>query len=146
MYRFLEGTADQYMARAVTTVTRRKTLRELEAFFGKQRFQFFLGRRRRKDIGNRNQIRFSSDLYLHYRSDGAPLRRVETAAGRRNETEAVVHLETTASLTRVLQLMVGLRSRSFPVIGTNRQLAGMISREDVIRALKDATQVVREAR
>jgi CBS domain-containing protein len=31
MYRFLEGTADQYMTRAVTTVTRQTTMRELEA-------------------------------------------------------------------------------------------------------------------
>jgi CBS domain-containing protein len=55
-------------------------------------------------------------------------------------TEAVVHVELTAPLTRVLQLMVDLKSRSFPVIGPNRKLVGMISREDVIRALKEATQ------
>jgi CBS domain-containing protein len=61
-------------------------------------------------------------------------------------TEAVVHVEPTAPLTRVLQLMVSLKSRSFPVIGPDRQLVGIISREDVIRALKEATQDVREAR
>jgi CBS domain-containing protein len=55
-------------------------------------------------------------------------------------TEAVVHVEPKAPLTRVLQLMVSLKSRSFPVIGPDRQLVGMISREDVIRALKDATR------
>ncbi|MGB7100538.1 MAG: CBS domain-containing protein [Xanthobacteraceae bacterium] len=54
-------------------------------------------------------------------------------------TEAVVHVEPAASLTRVLQLMVNLKSRSFPVIGPDRQLIGMISREDVIRAVKAAT-------
>jgi len=36
--------------------------------------------------------------------------------------------------------MVTLKSRSFPVIGLDHQLVGMISREDVIRALKEATQ------
>jgi len=35
MYRFLEGAADQYMTRPVTTVTRRTTMRELEALFEK---------------------------------------------------------------------------------------------------------------
>ncbi len=55
-------------------------------------------------------------------------------------TEAVVHVEPSAPLTRILQLMVSLRSRSFPVIAPDRQLVGMISREDVIRALKEATQ------
>ena len=61
-------------------------------------------------------------------------------------TEAVVHVEPTAPLTRVLQLMLSLKSRSFPVIGSDRQLAGIISREDVIRALKEATQDVQETR
>jgi hypothetical protein len=54
-------------------------------------------------------------------------------------TEAVVHVEQTAPLTRVLQLMVSLKNRSFPVIGSDRQLLGMISREDLMRALKEAT-------
>ena len=36
--------------------------------------------------------------------------------------------------------MVNLKNRSFPVMGPDRQLLGMISREDVIRALKEATQ------
>jgi CBS domain-containing protein len=46
-------------------------------------------------------------------------------------------------LTRVLQLMVGLKLRSFPVLGPDRQLLGMISRGDVMRALKQATQKAR---
>jgi CBS domain-containing protein len=37
---------------------------------------------------------------------------------------------------RVLQLMVSLKIRSFPVLGPNRQLLGVISRGDVMRALK----------
>jgi CBS domain-containing protein len=45
-------------------------------------------------------------------------------------------------LTRVLQLMVGLKTRSFPVIGTGGKLVGMISREDVMRALKETTHEV----
>ena len=36
--------------------------------------------------------------------------------------------------------MVSLKSRSFPVMGADKQLVGMISREDVIRAFKEATQ------
>jgi CBS domain-containing protein len=55
-------------------------------------------------------------------------------------TEAVVHVEPAAPLTRVLQLMVSLRMRSLPVIGSDRQLVGMISREDVMRALRETTQ------
>ena len=58
-------------------------------------------------------------------------------------TEAVVHVEPGAPLTRVLQLMASLKARSFPVIGPERQLVGMISREDVMRALREATQDAR---
>ena len=54
-------------------------------------------------------------------------------------TEAVVHVEPTAPLTRLLQLMVSLKARSFPVVGAEQQLMGIISREDVMRALRDAT-------
>ena len=55
-------------------------------------------------------------------------------------TEAVVHVEPTAPLTRVLQLMVNLRARSLPVMDPDHRLVGMISREDVMRALKVATE------
>jgi CBS domain-containing protein len=53
-------------------------------------------------------------------------------------TEAVVHVEPEAPLTRVLQLMVSLKARSFPVISPERRLVGIISREDVMRALGEA--------
>src|SRR5262245_45043475 len=41
MYRFLQCTANQYMTRDVTTVTRDVTLRELEALFEKHDFNSF---------------------------------------------------------------------------------------------------------
>jgi CBS domain-containing protein len=55
-------------------------------------------------------------------------------------TEAVVHVDPISPLTRVLQLMVNLKTRSFPVLNANDQLEGIISREDVMRALKKTTQ------
>lgn len=41
MYRFLECTVGQYMTREVKTVSRRTTLRELEALFAKHDFNAF---------------------------------------------------------------------------------------------------------
>lgn len=41
-------------------------------------------------------------------------------------------------LTRVLQRMVETRTRSFPVVSGGK-LAGIISREDIIRALREST-------
>jgi CBS domain-containing protein len=39
--------------------------------------------------------------------------------------------------------MVSLKARSFPVVGAERQLVGIISREDVMRALTEATRDAR---
>jgi len=146
MYRFLEGTADQYMTRAVTTVTRRTTMRELEALFEKNDFNSFPVVEEGKLLGLVTKFDFlrsfaftTGQMVPHY--DELMQRPVAEMM-----TEAVVHIEPTAPLTRVLQLMVSLKSRSFPVIGSDRQLAGIISREDVIRALKEATQDVQETR
>jgi CBS domain-containing protein len=58
-------------------------------------------------------------------------------------TEGVVHVEPATPLTRVLQLMVSLKIRSFPVLGPDRRLPGVISRGDVMRALKQATRAAR---
>ena len=58
-------------------------------------------------------------------------------------TEAIVHVDPTLPLTRVLQLMVSLKMRSLPVMTTEGRLVGMISREDVMRALRETTAEIR---
>ncbi|MBK1726916.1 HPP family protein [Halorhodospira neutriphila] len=42
-------------------------------------------------------------------------------------------------LTRVLQRMVDLRTKGFPVIDEQQRIVGVIAREDLLRALHDAT-------
>ena len=143
MYRFLEGTAEQYMTRAVTTVARQTTMHELEKLFEKHDFNSFPVLEDKKMLGIVTKFDFlrafaftTGQMIPYY--DELMQRPVAEMM-----TEAVVHVEPTAPLTRVLQLMVSLKSRSFPVIGADRELVGIISREDVIRALKEATQDVR---
>jgi CBS domain-containing protein len=58
-------------------------------------------------------------------------------------TEDVVHVDPSSPLTRVLQLMVDRRARSFPVLDRERKLVGMVSREDIMRALDEATRPAR---
>jgi CBS domain-containing protein len=143
MNRSLEGAADQYMTRAVTTVTRQTTMHDLGVLFEKHDFNSFPVVEKGKMLAKFDFLRAfaftTGQMVPHY--DELMQRPVAEMM-----TEAVVHVEPTAPLIRVLQLMVSLKSRSFPVIGPDRQLVGIISREDVIRALKDATQDVREAR
>jgi CBS domain-containing protein len=128
------------MKRPVTTVTRETTMRELEALFEKHDFNSFPVVEDGKMLGIVTKFDFlrafaftTDQMMPHY--DELMRRPVAEMM-----TEAVVHVEPSAPLTRVLQLMVNLKSRSFPVMGPDRQLVGVISREDVIRALKEATQ------
>ena len=51
-----------------------------------------------------------------------------------------IYVSATTKLVRVLQLMVEHRLRSIPVMGTGQHLVGIISREDVMRALRDCTR------
>jgi CBS-domain-containing membrane protein len=146
MDRFLESTADQYMARRVTTVTRQTTMRELEWLFEKHDFNSLPVVENGKMLGIVTKLDFlrafaftTAQMVPHYEE----LMRQPVAGFM---TESVAHVETTTPLTRVLQLMVSLKSRSLPVIGPDRKLVGIISREDVIRALKEATPDISRAR
>ena len=51
-------------------------------------------------------------------------------------TPDFIYVREDTKLTRVLQLMVDHRIRSMPVIEGDQRLVGMISREDVMRALQ----------
>jgi CBS domain-containing protein len=140
MYRFLQCTAGQYMTRAVITVTRRHTMRELEALFEKHDFNSFPVVEEGRMLGIVTKFDFlrafaftTGQMVPHY--DELMQRKVAEMM-----TEAVLHVEPTTPLTRVLDLMVSLKTRSIPVMGPERQLVGMISREDVMRALREATQ------
>jgi CBS domain-containing protein len=128
------------MTRVVRTVTRQTTMRELEALFEKHDFNSFPVVENEKMLGIVTKFDFlpafaftTGQMLPHY--DELMRRPVAEVM-----TEAIVHVEPTAPLTRVLQFMVSLKNRSFPVIGPDHQLLGMISREDLMRALKEATQ------
>jgi CBS domain-containing protein len=140
LYRFLQCTADQYMTCPVKTVTRRVTMRELEALFETHDFNAFPVVEEGKMLGIVTKFDFlqafaftTGQMVPHY---DEVMRRIVAEV----MTEAVVHVEPTTPLTRVLQLMVNLKTRSFPIIGPSRELIGIISREDVMRALRKVTQ------
>jgi CBS domain-containing protein len=117
---FYQCTVEKYMTRAVRTVTRRTTMRELEALFEKYDFYSFPVVEEGKMFGIVSKFDFlrafaltTGQMLPHY--DELMRRPVAEAT-----TEAVVQVEPTAPLTRVLQLMVSLKNRSFPVIGPDR--------------------------
>ena len=139
MYRFLEYTVGQYMTKQVKTVSRQTTLRELEALFVKHDFNAFPVMNGDEMIGLVTKFDFlkafaftTGQLLPHY--DEIMTRMVGEIM-----TEAVVHVEPAAPLTRALQLMVNLKARSFPVLAPDKHLVGVIAREDIMKALKEST-------
>jgi CBS domain-containing protein len=140
MYRFLECKVEEYMTTPVRTVTRQVTLRELEGLFEKHDFNSFPVVEGGSLLGIVTKFDFlrafaftTHQVVPHF--DELMERTVAEVM-----TEAVVHVEPATPLTRVLHLMVDLKSRSFPVMGPGNELLGMISREDVMRALRVSTQ------
>ena len=140
MYGFVGCTAGQFMTRTVITVNRQTTMRELAALFDKHDFNAFPAVEDGKLCGIISKFDFlhafaftTSQVVPHYNE----LMNRTTAEAM---TEAVVHVDPASPLTRVLQLMVGLKTRSFPVMSADGQLEGMISREDVMPALKETTR------
>src|SRR5262249_14365700 len=130
MYRFLECTVGQYMTRQVKTVSHQVTLRELEALFEKHDFNAFPVVEGAELVGLVTKFDFlkafaftTGQLLPHY--DEIMKRTVGEVM-----TDAVVHIEPAAPLTRALQLMVNVRARSLPVLASDKQLVGMIARED----------------
>ena len=145
LYRFLGCTADQYMTRAVISVTREVTMRELEALFERYDFNSFPVVEGERVLGIVTKFDFlkaftftTGQMVPHY--DALMRRSVAEVM-----TQALVHVGPATPLTRVLELMVSLTTRSLPVLTSERELAGIISREDVMRALREATQCAQGA-
>ena len=139
MYGFLACTVEQYMTRTVVTVNR-QTTRELGALFEQHDFNAFPVVEDDKMVGIVSKFDFlrvfaftSNQMVPHY--DELMSRQVADVM-----TEAVVHVDPTSPLTQFLELMVSVKARSFPVLNRARPLEGMISREDVMRALRETIQ------
>jgi CBS domain-containing protein len=143
MYRFLECTAGQYMTPAVKSVTRSCTMSEVETLFNQHDFNAFPIVEEGKLLGIVTKFDFLKAFAFTTGQMIPGYDELMRRAVGDVMTEAVVHVEPVTPLTRVLQLMVNLRIRSFPVLGPDRELLGVISRGDVMRALGQATQEAR---
>ena len=135
MYRFLEETVAGYMTRSVKTVTRDLTVRELGAMFERDDFNTYPVEEDGQVIG----IVTKFDLLKCFAF--TPNQMVPRYSELMSRTVAdvmiseFIYVRPDTRLTRVLQLMVEHRIRSIPVIDGGQRLAGIIAREDVLRAL-----------
>jgi CBS domain-containing protein len=136
---FLEFTAGDAMTHPVSTVDPDLTVGELEALFERYDYNSFPVVRADHLVGIvtkfdflRNFIFTPQSILPHY--DTLMQRRV-----REIMREQVTTVAPDTPLTRVLQLMIDLTTKSFPVVtrdGDRDRVVGIISREDVIRALR----------
>ena len=123
------------MTRAVKTVTRDLTVREVSYMFERDDFNGYPVEEGGRAVG----IITKFDLLKCFAF--TPSEMLPRYGDLMNRTVAelmtsdFIYVRSDTKLTRVLQLMVQHRVRSIPVIDFDRQLAGMISREDVLKAL-----------
>jgi CBS-domain-containing membrane protein len=135
VYRFLEETVAGHMTRAVKTVARELTVRDLAAMFERDDFNTYPVQEDGQIVG----IVTKFDLLKCF--SFTPSQMVPRYAELMNRTVAdvmiseFIYVHSDTKLTRVLHLMVEHRIRSIPVVDSDHRLAGIIAREDVVRAL-----------
>lgn len=139
MYKFLEETVAGHMTRAVKTVTRDLTVRELGAMFERDDFNAYPVEEDAQVVG----IVTKFDLLKCFAFTPNQMVPRYTELMNRSVADVMIsefiYVRPDTRLTRVLQLMVEHRLRSVPVIDGDHRLAGIISREDILRALDACT-------
>jgi CBS domain-containing protein len=122
----------------VKTVTRGVTLRELGDLFERDDFNAYPVEENSQIVGLVSKFDFLACFIF---TPAQMIPRYEELMKRTVAdvmTPEFIYVGADTRLTRVLQLMVGHRLRSMPVIDGDQRLVGMISREDVIRALQQS--------
>jgi CBS domain-containing protein len=133
---FLEQIVADHMTRDVKTVTRDVSIRELGDLFEKDDFNAYPVEEGSQVVGVVSKFDhlacfIFTPAHMLPRYDDLMKRTVADVM-----TSEFIYVGEDTKMTRVLQLMVGHRLRSIPVINSDQRLAGMISREDVMRALQ----------
>jgi CBS domain-containing protein len=140
VHQFLEATAGQYMTRNVKTVTRDTPMRELHRMFEADNFNCYPVREGNDVIGVVSKFDF---LKCFAFNPGRMVPAYDDLLSRMVTdvmTPEFIYVDPATKLTRVLQLMVDHRMKSLPVLDSEQRLAGIIAREDIMRALADSVR------
>lgn len=141
MHRFLEASAGNYMTRTVKTVGRGTTMRELQRMFEQADFNAFPVRENDDIVGLVTKFDF---LKCFVFTTGRMVPRYEELLSKTVAevmTPEFIYVDAETKLTRVLQLMVEHRMKSIPVLDAGQRLAGIIAREDIMRALGSGSRM-----
>jgi CBS domain-containing protein len=128
------------MTRKVKTVSREVTMDELNDLFASDDFNAYPVVDQLEVVGLVTKFDFLKCFALTLSS---MVPRYDELM-KRTVSDVMIHdfvyVSATTKLVRVLQLMVEHQLRSIPVMGAGQHLVGIISREDVMRALRDCTR------
>ena len=140
MYRFLEQTVGSYMTRVVRTVTRELTVRDLSDMFERDDFNSYPVEEDMQVIGIVTKFDLLKCFIFTPNQMVPPYEKLMNRTVGDVMTSEFIYVRTDTRLTRVLQLMIDHRLRSIPAIDSDRRLAGIIARRDVLRALADSAR------
>ncbi len=127
------------MTREVRTVSRDLTMDALNDLFAADDFNAYPVVDRTAVVGVVSKFDFLKCFSLTQSSILPPYRELMKRTVADVMVDEFIYVNAATRLARVLQLMVEHRIRSMPVLGEGQRLVGIISREDVMRALRDST-------
>jgi CBS-domain-containing membrane protein len=144
LYKFLEQIVADYMTRKVVTVPPEMTVRELGQLFRQTDFNGFPVMQDAQMTGFVTKFDYLAcfeftPARMLPRYDDLMRKSVADIMAR-----DFIYVGSETRLTRVLQLMITHRVRSLPILQADSRLAGIISREDVIRALESCAKAEAE--
>jgi CBS domain-containing protein len=123
------------MHRDVVTVSPDMKVHEVRALFEKYDFYSFPVTERDRVVGIVTKLDFLKHFIFTPKSMVPQYDELTNDTVRAIMNQRVFTVSIDTPLTRVLELMVETRIRSFPVVDSEDRLLGMISREDLMKML-----------
>jgi CBS-domain-containing membrane protein len=128
------------MTRAVKTVTREMSIRELNQMFEQDDFNTYPVEEDTQVVGLVTKFDVLKCFAFTPRQMVPQYDHLMNKTVADIMTSAFIYVGADTRLTRVLQLMVEHRIRSIPAIDGGHRLVGIVAREDVLRALAACTE------
>ena len=137
MHQFPEQIVDRYMTRKVKTVSCDATIGELNDLFASDDFNAYPVVDQLEVVGLVTKFDVLKCFALAL---GSMAPRYDELM-KRTASDVMIHefiyVGATTKLVRVLQLMIEHQLRSIPVMDADQRLVGIISRENIMQAIRD---------
>ncbi len=137
MFEFLEYRADDFMTFPVVTIDSRTTLAKAQEIFDENEFNCIPVVEEGRLVGVLTKLDLLKAFGFERRSDVQSYPQMLRQQVSAVMTREPITVRSHTPLTRVIRMMADTRFKSFPVM-MGEEVVGIISREDVVRALKCA--------